>query len=125
MAEDSVGFIILSFDGQEYDCATLNTTKNTGKRPVPTMNRTGEVKDKASGIKTYSLSVAVVIPDGKDTVDWLALNDARVSSESESGKWRETYTDFNVQTVSDTYDVNGETRRTLEGFALGYINESM
>ena len=27
MAEKAVGFIILSVNGQEYDCATLNPTK--------------------------------------------------------------------------------------------------
>ncbi len=125
MAEKAVGFIILSVDGQEYDCATINPTKNTGKRPIPTMNRTGEVKYTSGGIKTYAVSVAVVVPDSKDTVDWLAIDDARLSIESETGKFRETYIDFNVQTISDTYDVNGETRRNLEGFALSYINETM
>ncbi|CAP01977.1 conserved hypothetical protein [Acinetobacter baumannii SDF] len=118
MAEKAVGFIILSVDGQEYDCATINPTKNTGKRPIPTMNRTGEVKYTAAGIKTYAVSVAVVAPDSKDTIDWLAIDDARLSIESETGTFRETYIDFNVQTISDAYDVNGETRRNLEGFAL-------
>lgn len=89
------------------------------------MNRTGEVKYTAAGIKTYAVSVAVVVPDAKDTVDWLAIDDARLSIESETGNFRETYIDFNVQTISDTYDVNGETRRNLDGFALSYINETI
>ncbi|MBK0063969.1 MULTISPECIES: hypothetical protein [unclassified Acinetobacter] len=124
MAEDSVGYIILTVDGQEYDCSSINPKKNSGKRPVPTMNSTGEVKYKSRGIKTYSLSISVVIPDGKD-LNWLEVEDARLSIESETGNFRETYIDFNVQDVSDSYEVNGETRRTLEGFALSYINETL
>jgi len=125
MAEESVGYVILSVDGQEFDCASFNPTKNSGKRPVPTMNRTGEVKHTAKGIKTYAVSIAVVIPDGKDPIDWLSIENGRLSSESETGNFRETYIDVNIQTMGDTYDVNGEVRRNLEGFALSYINESM
>jgi len=125
MADKSVGYVILSVDGQEYDCASVNPTKNSGKKPVPTMNRTGEVKHTANGIRTYSLTVAVVIPDGKDSVNWLEVEDARISIESETGNFRETYIDFNVQTISDSYEVNGETRRNLEGFALSYLNETL
>ena len=125
MSEETVGFIILAVNGDEYDCASFNSNKTTGRRPVPTMNRTGEVKHKAKGIRTYALTVAVVIPDGKDEVDWLDVEDARLSIESESGNFRETYIDFNVQTISDSYDVAGETRRNLEGFALSYVQENL
>ena len=125
MAEESVGFIILAVNGDDYDCASFTSTKTTGRRPVATMNRTGEVKHTAKGIRTYAITVAVVIPDGKDEVDWLEVEDARISIESESGNFRETYIDFNVQTISDSYDVAGETRRNLEGFALGYIQENL
>ncbi|MBV6550057.1 hypothetical protein ACNJ69_11940 [Acinetobacter soli] len=125
MAEKAVGYIVLSINGEEYDCSTVNPTKNTGKRPIPTMNRTGEIRYTANGIKTYAVSVAVVVPDSKDTVDWMGVEDARLSIESESGNFRETYIDFNVQEISDAYEVNGETRRNLQGFALSYINETL
>lgn len=125
MAEKAVGLIILSIDGEEYDCSSYNATKNTGTRPIPTMNRNREVKYVAKGIKTYQITVAVVIPDSKDTIDWLGIDDARLSIESESGNFRETYIDFNVQEISDAYEVNGETRRNLQGFALSYINETL
>lgn len=125
MAEKAVGYIVLSINGEEYDCSTVNPTKNTGKRPIPTMNRTGEIRYTANGIKTYAVSVAVVVPDSKDTVDWMGVEDARLSIESETGNFRETYIDFNVQEISDAYEVNGETRRNLQGFALSYINETL
>lgn len=125
MAEKAVGYIVLSINGEEYDCSTVNPTKNTGKRPIPTMNRTGEIRYTANGIKTYAVSVAVVVPDSKDTVDWMGVEDARLSIEYESGNFRETYIDFNVQEISDAYEVNGETRRNLQGFALSYINETL
>ncbi|ENX46643.1 MULTISPECIES: hypothetical protein [Acinetobacter] len=125
MAEKAVGLIILSINGEEYDCSSYNATKNTGKRPIPTMNRSGEVKYTANGIKTYQVTVAVVIPDSKDTMDWLGVDDARLNIESQTGTFRESYIDFNVQEISDSYEVNGETRRNLQGFALSYLNETL
>ena len=125
MSEEAVGFIILSVNGDEYDCASFGATKTTGNRPIATMNRTREVKYKSKGLRTYALTVAVVIPDGKDQINWLEVEDARLSIESETGNFRETYVDFNVQTISDSYDVAGETRRNLEGFALNYLSENL
>ena len=125
MSEEAVGFIILGVNGDEYDCVSFSTTKTTGNRPIATMNRTREVKYKSKGLRTYALTVAVVIPDGKDQINWLEVEDARLSIESETGNFRETYVDFNVQTISDSYDVAGETRRNLEGFAMSYIQESL
>lgn len=125
MAEKAVGLVILSINGEEYDCSSYNATKNTGNRPIPTMNRNREVKYVAKGIKTYQITVAVVIPDNKDTIDWLGVDDARLNIESETGNFRESYIDFNVQEISDSYEVNGETRRNLQGFALSYLNETL
>ena len=125
MAEEAVGTIVLSVDGQEYDCATFSATKNTGKKPIATMNRQQRVKFTSKGLKTFELSWSVVIPDGKDTVEWDEIEDARISIESPTGNFRETYMDCNVITVSDAYDVNGESRRDLTGFCLDYIKESM
>ncbi len=125
MSEDAVGFIILGVNGDEYDCASFSATKTTGNRPIATMNRTREAKYKSKGVRTYALTVAVVIPDGKDQINWLEVEDARLSIESETGNFRETYVDFNVQTISDSYDVAGETRRNLEGFALNYLSENL
>ena len=125
MAEKAVGLVILSINGEEYDCSSYNSTKNTGNRPIPTMNRNREVKYVAKGIKTYQITVAVVIPDSKDTIDWLGVDDARLNIESETGNFRESYIDFNIQEISDSYEVNGETRRNLQGFALSYLNETL
>lgn len=125
MAEKAVGLVILSINGEEYDCSSYNATKNTGNRPIPTMNRNREVKYVAKGIKTYQITVAVVIPDSKDTIDWLGVDDARLNIESETGNFRESYIDFNIQEISDSYEVNGETRRNLQGFALSYLNETL
>lgn len=124
MAEEAVGIIVLSVDGQDYDCASCTPKIDTGKKPIKTMNRTGKVRYKASGIKTYTLDVSVVIPDGKDTVDWGTIEDARISVESQSGNYRKTYIDCTTQTVSDAYSVEGETRRDLTMFAMDEMDES-
>lgn len=125
MAENSVDTIIMSVGGDEYDVATFSSTKNTGRKPKPTMNRQQRVKFKTNGIRTFELSWSVVIPDGKDSVNWDELEDERISIESPSGGFRETYIDVSVTTVSDSYDVNGESRRDLTGFCLDYVKESI
>ncbi|MDO7521166.1 hypothetical protein V8P49_06780 [Acinetobacter baumannii] len=125
MSEDAVGSIVMSFNGLDYDVSRLGTSITTGNRPIATMNRQQRVKYKARGITTYELTATVVIPDGKDTVQWLQVDDARISIESPSGNYRETFIDCNVTSVGATYDLNGETVRELQLFCLDYIDETL
>lgn len=125
MAEEAVGTIVLMVDGQEYDCASCDAQAQTGKRPIPTMNRKQRTKYFASSNPSYTLNVAVVIPDGKDTVDWANLESAQIAIESVSGNYRTTYVDCFSTEVSEAYSVEGETRRTIAMFALDKLEESM
>ncbi len=125
MAEQAVGSIILGVNGEEYDCASCEVQHSTGRKPVPTMNREQKIKYVSAGIKTWTLSVAVVIPDGKDDIDWDAITDARISIESVTGNHRTTYIDCSTTEVSDSYSVEGETRRNLSLFALDKIKEDI
>ncbi|HGF9147260.1 TPA: hypothetical protein ACJERS_001117 [Acinetobacter baumannii] len=125
MSEEAVGSIVMSFNGLDYDVSRLGTSITTGNRPIPTMNRQQRVKFKSRGITTYELTATVVIPDGKDTVQWLQVDDARISIESPSGNYRETFIDCNVTSVGATYDMNGETVRELQLFCLDYIDETL
>lgn len=125
MSEEAVGSIVMSFNGLDYDVSRLGTNVETGNRPIPTMNREQRVKYKAKGITTYELTATVIIPDGKDTVQWLNVEDARISIESPSGNYRETFIDCNVTSRSSTYDLNGETVRELQLFCLDYIDETL
>ena len=124
MAEEAVGSIVMSVDGQEYDCSKFTSKKTTGNKRILTMNRKLKAKFKAKGITVYDLTCSVVIPDGKDTVDWDGVEGIRISIESPTGGFRETYTDCEVQEYSDSYDVNGETMRDLTLFAMDYLKES-
>lgn len=125
MSESAVGSIVMSFNGLDYDVSRLGTSITTGNRPIATMNRQQRVKYKSRGITTYELTATVVIPDGKDTVQWLQVDDARISIESPSGNYRETFIDCNVTSVGATYDMNGETVRELQLFCLDYIDETL
>lgn len=125
MSEEVVGSIVFSVDGEDYDCASCEVQHQTGRRAVPTMNREQRTKYRASGVKSWTLSVAVVIPDGKDSVDWKNIVDARISIESPSGNHRVSYIDCSTTEVSESYSVEGETRRNLNLFALDEIEESM
>ena len=125
MAEEVVGSIVLIVNGQEYDCASCEAQEQTGHRPVPTMNREQRTKYRTSGVRGFTLSAAVVIPDGKDTIDWDDIVDAQISIESPTGNYRTTYIDCSTTEVSESYSVEGETRRNLSMFALDKLKESM
>lgn len=125
MAEDSVGSIVFSVNGEEYDCVSCEAQHGTGRKPVPTMNREQRIKYVTAGVKTWTLSVVVVIPDGKDAIDWKNITDARISIESPSGNHRTTYIDCSATEVSASYSVEGETRRNLSMFALDELEESI
>lgn len=125
MSEDAVGAIVMSFNGLDYDVSRVTATITTGNRAIPTMNRKQRVKFKAKGITTYQLTASVVIPDRRDSVKWLEVDDARISIESPTGNYRETFIDCNVVSISQSYDVNGETMRDLELFCLDYLDETM
>ncbi|ENX48762.1 MULTISPECIES: hypothetical protein [Acinetobacter] len=124
MAEKAVGTIVLSVNGDEYDCVSCSPKTETGKKPVKTMNRSRKVTHTTDGIETHALDVVVIIPDGKD-INWLEVEDARISIESLSGKFRETFIDCTTQSMSDSYEVDGETRRSLTMFALDKLGESL
>lgn len=124
MAEEAVSTIVMSVDGLEYDCAKFNSTKGNGKKRILTMNRKLKAKYKSGGIKIYDITCSVVIPDGKDSVDWDNLEDARISIESPSGGFRETYIDCSVITATDSYAVDGETLRDLTLFAMDFLKET-
>lgn len=125
MAEEAVGSIVMSVDGQDYDCSKFNVKKTTGKKRIVTMNRKMKAKYKAKGVTLYDLTCSVVIPNSKDTVDWENIEDARISIESPDGGFRETYIDCEVQESSDSYDVNGETVRDLVLFAMDCLTETL
>ncbi|QHH96688.1 hypothetical protein [Acinetobacter dispersus] len=124
MAEEAVSLIIMSVDGQDYDCIKFNVSKTNGRKRIPTMNRKLRAKYKSDGIKLYDITCSVVIPDSKDKVDWENIEDARISIESPSGGFRETYIDCSVTSSSDSYDVNGETMRDLTIFAMDCLTET-
>lgn len=125
MANDNedVGTVVLIVDGVEYDCTGITVTKQGGWMARPTMNSAGQTRRKSRKNRGYTLAVSVLIPDGKDSVDWDNLTDATLIVESLSGAYREIYSDCSTSDSTSTYDLNGETKRDLNLFALGYIKE--
>lgn len=77
MAEEAVGSIVMSVDGQEYDATSFNVTQTVNNKPIATMNRKQRIKYVASGIRMFEISCSVVIPDGKDTINWANAKNVR------------------------------------------------
>ncbi|ENW79776.1 hypothetical protein F909_02879 [Acinetobacter sp. ANC 3929] len=124
MAENAVGSIVMSVNGLDYDCTKFSSTKSTGNKRILTMNRRLKANYKSKGITVYDLTCTVVIPNSKDKVDWDSIEDARISIESPDGGFRKTFTDCNVVSSGDNYDVNGETLRDLSLFAMDCLTET-
>lgn len=119
---DVVGTIVLYVDGQEFDCISFSPKIEAGRKPVPTMNKTGRVRKTTKTIKSISLSVEVVIPETGD-IDWGSVDDALLVIESLDGTKRTSYQDCGVTSYSESYKLDGEAVRSLEMYALDMVEE--
>lgn len=121
MLEEYVGSIVMEVDGTDVDVVSVAPQRNTGRKPVKTMNRHRRVKGVASGIREYSLRVTAVVPKNKP-INWDDIAGAKITLEDE-GDGRETYLDcFTVQ-VGQQYDAENEARIDIEMIALDYVKE--
>ena len=121
---DVVGLVFLTVNGLEIECNSHSIETATGKKAVATMNKTGKRRCKTRGLTTYQVSLEVVIPEDKSLEpDWEEIEDGLVTVQSIDGNHRTLYTGFEVETVSDSYNVEGEAMRSLSGFCLDKIKE--
>ena len=119
---DVVGTIVLTVDGQEFDCASVSPKFVTGKKSVATMNRQGRIRKKTKTTSSITLSLEVIIPESGD-IDWANIEDGRVTVESLDGGHRTTYTGCEATDVSESYKLDGEATRSIEMFAMDKIVE--
>lgn len=122
MAEEYVSTIVLEVDGQEIDIASLSANHETMRKVVKTMNRTGRAKGFAKTTRGYSLKVTAVVPK-VNPPDWDAIENAKISIESEDGSYRESYLECGVISTGQQYDMENESRIDIEMYALDYVRE--
>jgi hypothetical protein len=124
MAEKFVGHIVMTVDGREIEVVSFNANRNTGKKPVATMNRKKRISGHAEGLTTYELSLEVAIPLDGSEPDWAAIEDAKITLYPEGhDDQRESYLGCACTSVSAAYRVDGEAVRSLSMFALDYVRE--
>lgn len=121
--EEFVGAITLEIDGREIDVVSLNVQKTTGKRPVRTMNKSGNAVGFTRGITQYELQVTVVIPGDGDEPDWNSIEGAKITREPIAGGKRTSYLDCFTTSSSESYAVDDEARRNITMVALREVNE--
>ncbi|HZZ04641.1 phage tail protein [Paraburkholderia sp.] len=122
--EEYVGAIVLEVDGVEAEVVTLSVTKQTGKKPVKTMNRRGKVKGFARGIATYELKVTVVIPLGGDSIDWDNIEGGKITQFPVApGGQRISYPDCVTIDSSEQYTADNEARKDLTLFSTDEVKE--
>lgn len=122
--QEYAGAIVLTLDGNEFECTQATMTNNTGRKLVKTMNRTGRAKGFMQGIRTYDIAVTVVIPLGSTDVDWDNLTDAKLTYYplDDTGN-RVTYQDcFSIE-YGDKYTVDNEAVRDVKLSALNRVTE--
>ena len=114
-----VGAVVLEWDGQEIECASISTDISTGKRLVKTMNSLGRAKGHAKGIPDFKMSVEVPIPTDGSEPDWLSIEGAKLTVVPIDGIGkREVFTGCEIETMSSKYQVEGAAMRTLTITAL-------
>ena len=121
--EEYVGPIILTINSVEYEVTKLSPSINTGRKMVKTMNSAGRVKGFSKGIQTITLGLSVVIPLTGD-IDWSAVEGAKITMQPLAlGGQTVTYQNFCVTDFSESYDVENEATRDVNGFATARIFE--
>lgn len=114
-----VGAVVLEWDGQEIECASLSTDVSTGKRVVKTMNSKGRAAGHAKGVPEFKLSVEVPIPTDGSEPDWMEIEAAKLTVVPVDGiGQREVFTGCEIETMSSKYQVEGAAMRTLTMTAL-------
>lgn len=123
MSDNYVGQIVLSINGVDYECKSVEDGLKTGRVPVKTMNRGGRPKGTAKGIEEFDLKVTVAIPKAGEP-NWRAMVDAKVTVEpQDGGGQRETWTGVSLVEMSSKYQLEGEATRDLTLLALNYYTE--
>jgi hypothetical protein len=121
--EEFEGAITLELDGREIDCTSLSVRASTGRRLVRTMNKTGNAAGFVKGVTQFDLTVTVVVPkDGKD-VEWDAITGAKITREPIGGGQRHSYLDCFSTEVVQSFEVDGEARKTISMHALREVKE--
>jgi hypothetical protein len=121
--EEFEGAITMELDGREIDCTSLSVRASTGRRLVRTMNKTGNAAGFVKGVTQFDLTVTVVVPkDGKD-VDWDAITGAKITREPIGGGQRHSYLDCFTTEVGQSFEVDGEARKTISMHALREVKE--
>ena len=117
------GAIVMEVDGQEVEITYLDVKRNTGRKLVKTMNRTGRAKGFAKGIETLDLSVSAVVPL-TGNIDWAAIEGAKITIYPlASGGQRESFLDCFTLDVGEKYSVDNEAMQDLSMAALRKVIE--
>lgn len=121
--EQFVGAITLEWDGREIDCVSLQARESTGRKLVKTMNKTGNAAGFVKGVTQYDLTVVVVVPADGSEPKWADLEGAKLTQEPIAGGQRVSYLDCFSTDVSESYEVEGEARRTIQLHAIKKVEE--
>lgn len=124
MAIKNVGDVVLTVNGVDLDITAFSEEFTTGFKKVKTMNKTGKTRVVQKGSSDIQLSAEVIIPDDLSSdIKWEEVEDAVIVVESESGNRATTYTECYVESFSNSYQVDGETARSVNFFALDKVEE--
>jgi len=121
--EEFEGAIVLEVDGREIDCTSLSVRASSGRRLVRTMNKTGNAAGFTKGVTQFDLTVTAVVPKGGNDVDWDNIVGAKITREPIGGGQRHSYLDCFTTEVAQSFEVDGEARKTINMHALREVKE--
>lgn len=124
MDNQLVGTIVLTVNGQEFDCASVSPDVQAGRKLVSAMNSKGRANKQTRTTSSTSLSFDVYIPETGD-FDWASIEDARLTVESIDGGHRTTYTGVGVTSVGEKYTDGSEAMRSIQAYAMDKVEESV
>jgi hypothetical protein len=118
MTTDYVGEIQMEINGAEVDIVSFDDTFTSGKKPVPTMNKTRRPKGSTRGSEKveWKITAPAQLVGG---YKWRSMNNARiVTYPVETPSARTTYFDSNVTSVGKKYSLDNEMVQDISGYSL-------
>ncbi|MCG9033284.1 phage tail protein [Laribacter hongkongensis] len=120
--KEYVGATAVEIDGRDYDVVSFSVKRQTGRKIVKTMNRTGRAAGTCRGVETYEINLTAAIPVNEDP-DWIGVLGAKMTTEPIGGGKRKSYLDCVVIDQSEKYTVDNEAQIDVNMIALRCVEE--
>ena len=120
--EEYEGTVIVEIDGQEVEVESVSVKRNSMRKLVKTMNKTGRAKGFTRLMEEISLTISAPAKI-REKYNWAGLEGGKVTITPLGGGDRTTYADVFSTSVGRAYKTDTEALFDVEAHALREVTE--